>query len=55
MPYILDTDWTIHALGGRSPYAETVRRLEPSGLAISWVTVGEVKRAPSDFLTHKYT
>jgi tRNA(fMet)-specific endonuclease VapC len=42
LPYILDADWTIQALAGVSSYVETLRRLEPDGLAISWVTVGEV-------------
>ena len=42
MPYILDADWAVHTLAGRPPYVETLRRLEPEGLALSWVTVGEV-------------
>jgi tRNA(fMet)-specific endonuclease VapC len=42
MPYLLDADWTIQALGNRAPAAEIVRRIGPAELAISWATVGEV-------------
>jgi predicted nucleic acid-binding protein len=42
MPYLVDADWAIQALANRAPAPETLRRLAPDGLAISWVTVGEV-------------
>lgn len=42
MAYLLDADWTIQALGNRSPAVDVVRRLGPQELAISWATVGEV-------------
>jgi tRNA(fMet)-specific endonuclease VapC len=42
MPYLLDADWTIQALGNRSPAVDVVRRIGPADLAISWATVGEV-------------
>ncbi len=42
MPYVLDANWAIHTLAGRPAYVDTLRRLEPEGLALSWVTVGEV-------------
>ncbi len=42
MPHLLDANWAIHALADRPPYVDTLRRLESEGLALSWVTVGEV-------------
>jgi predicted nucleic acid-binding protein len=42
MPYLVDADWAIQALANRAPATETLRRLAPDGLAISWATVGEV-------------
>jgi len=42
MPYLLDADWVIHALAGRRQAVETLKRLAPDGIAISWVTIGEV-------------
>ena len=42
MPYLVDADWAIQALANRAPAADTLRRLAPDGLAISWATVGEV-------------
>ncbi len=31
MRYVLDANWAIHALAGRPPYVDTLRRLEPEG------------------------
>ncbi|MCC7352110.1 MAG: type II toxin-antitoxin system VapC family toxin [Anaerolineae bacterium] len=42
MPYILDADWVIQALAGRSKAVQTLKLLAPDGIAISWVTVGEI-------------
>ncbi len=42
MAYLLDADWVINALAGRRDTVEVLRRLSPEGIAISWVTVGEV-------------
>jgi predicted nucleic acid-binding protein len=42
MPYLLDADWVINALAGRQRAVDTLRQLAPEGIAISWVTVGEV-------------
>jgi predicted nucleic acid-binding protein len=42
MFYILDADWVIDALVGRNRAADTIVALAPQGIAISWVTVGEV-------------
>lgn len=42
MAYLLDADWVIDALYGRRRAAETLLTLAPEGIAISWVTVGEI-------------
>jgi tRNA(fMet)-specific endonuclease VapC len=42
MPYLLDADWAIHALAGRRQAATTLEQLSPEGIALSWVTVGEI-------------
>ena len=42
MPYLLDADWAIQALGNRSPAVDVLRRIGPADLAISWATVGEI-------------
>lgn len=42
MAYLLDADWVIDALYGRRQAAETLLTLAPEGIAISWVTVGEI-------------
>jgi tRNA(fMet)-specific endonuclease VapC len=42
MPYILDADWAIEALARRRNAAETLMELSSEGVAISWVTVGEI-------------
>lgn len=42
MKYLLDADWAIQALLGK-PYAvSTLEKLAPEGIAISWITVGEL-------------
>ncbi len=42
MPYLLDADWIINALAGREATVEALRRLAPEGIAVSWITIGEV-------------
>jgi predicted nucleic acid-binding protein len=42
MPYLLDADWVINALSGRSEAAAILDRLAPDHLAVSVLTVGEV-------------
>lgn len=42
MPYLLDADFIIQALAGRSDVPATLAHLASEGIAISWVTVGEV-------------
>jgi tRNA(fMet)-specific endonuclease VapC len=40
--YLLDSDWIIDVLGGHEPAVSTLRRLQGSRTAISWVSVAEV-------------
>jgi predicted nucleic acid-binding protein len=42
MPYLLDTGWAIDALGGKRNTARTIADLLPDGIAINWITVGEI-------------
>jgi tRNA(fMet)-specific endonuclease VapC len=42
MAYLLDSTWSVWWLRGRSTIVKTVSELEPSGLAISIVTVAEL-------------
>lgn len=42
MPYIIDADFAIQALAGRSPAAAAVRDLSSTGISISFVTLGEI-------------
>lgn len=42
MKYLLDSDWAIWALRGRSEVAERVKALRGEGLAISVVTLAEL-------------
>ena len=43
MPYLLDADWAIQALAGHPQTTTTLERLiATEGVAISWVTVGEL-------------
>ncbi len=42
MPYLLDADWAISALDGRPQVLSVISSLEPEGIAISWITVGEI-------------
>lgn len=42
MPYLLDTDWIIQALAGQAQSVQTLHLLAPQGMAISWITIGEI-------------
>lgn len=42
MPYLLDADWVIHALAKRPDAVDTLRRLATEGIAIGWITIGEL-------------
>jgi predicted nucleic acid-binding protein len=42
MAYILDADWVINALARRRQAAAILNHLAPEGIAISWITIGEV-------------
>lgn len=42
MSYLLDADWVINALARKRQASATMNRLAQDGLAISWITVGEV-------------
>ena len=42
MPYLLDTDWAINALANRRHAMVTIDRLALEGIAVSWLTLGEL-------------
>ncbi len=42
MSYLLDADWAIEALAGRRHAVEPLQEIAAQGIAISWVTVGEI-------------
>lgn len=42
MPYLLDADWAIEALAGRRNADKILANLLDEGVAICWVTVGEI-------------
>lgn len=42
MPYLVDTDWLIHALTGRHQAIVTLRRLARRRLSVSLITVAEI-------------
>jgi tRNA(fMet)-specific endonuclease VapC len=42
MAYLLDTDWAIQALAGKTLSVNTLTELAPAGIAMSWITVGEI-------------
>jgi predicted nucleic acid-binding protein len=42
--YLIDTSWAIRHLRGRVAYTERLSALEPSGLAISVITLAELCR-----------
>ena len=42
MGYLLDADFIVQALAGRSDAPGILNRLAPEGVATTWVTVGEV-------------
>lgn len=47
MPYLLDADWAIRALTGHPQTTATLEGLiSTEGVAISWVTVGELYEGP---------
>lgn len=49
MGYLLDTDWIIHALTGKQTILATINRLDPSSIAISYVSMGEVYEGSFSF------
>ena len=49
MAYILDADWVINSLAAKRQADIILSRLAPEGLAISWVTVGEVYEGAFDY------
>lgn len=42
MPYLLDTDWTIHCLNGADRFVNRVAELEPDGLSLSIISLAEL-------------
>lgn len=40
--YLLDSDWAIDVLNGRTTAIELLLRLEPSGIALSVISYGEI-------------
>ncbi len=42
MPYLLDADWAIQALAGHRRTVTALKKLAPEGIAISWITIGEI-------------
>ena len=42
MLFLIDTDWVIHFLNGKSGIVDSVRRLTPEGIGISIVSLAEV-------------
>ena len=42
MAYLLDTDCTIDALGGKRNADEIIAGLLPDGVAVSWISVGQI-------------
>jgi len=42
MAYILDADWVINALAGKQRADTILQNLAPTGITISWITVGEI-------------
>ncbi len=42
MAYLVDADWVINALAGRSETIEVLQNAAVEGIAISLVTVGEI-------------
>lgn len=42
MPYLMDADWAIHALAGHPRILATLKHLAPEGIAVSWITIGEI-------------
>jgi tRNA(fMet)-specific endonuclease VapC len=42
MAYMLDADWVINALAGKQRADTLLQKLAPTGITISWITVGEI-------------
>ena len=42
MNYLVDTDWVVDYLKGRTPVVDRLHILAPEGLAISLITYGEI-------------
>ncbi len=42
MSYLLDADWIIQATRGQPVAAQTLRRIAPRRISVSWITVAEV-------------
>jgi predicted nucleic acid-binding protein len=42
MNYLVDTDWVVDYLKGRTPVVERLTILAPEGLAVSLITYGEI-------------
>lgn len=42
MLYLLDTDWAINSLTGKRQAPTIIKQLSPHGVAISWVSIGEL-------------
>lgn len=42
MRYLLDTDWTIQYLNGLERFIERIDNLEPEGLSLSIISIGEL-------------
>jgi tRNA(fMet)-specific endonuclease VapC len=42
MPYLLDADIVIQALAGKAGAPDILEQLAPEGIAINWITIGEV-------------
>ena len=53
MEYLLDTDWAIHAFGGRHRAATLLDRLVPERVAVSLVSVGELYDGAYGYANHQ--
>jgi len=49
MAYILDADWVINALAGKQRADSILQNLAPTGITISWITVGEIYDTAFDY------
>ena len=53
MHYILDTDWALNAIARRRGAGAALRYVYPAGVAVSYVTVGEVYEGAFAFPNHE--